>query len=121
MTVVYAKAYTAMRFGARDEEAARVAREKLAAGFDRIEAELGDGDYLVGDSFSVADLTAASLYNPVVLPELGPVPNNLPTPRGMAEFRAPHENRRAYTWIEGIFDRHRAPAPAGSFTRCPAA
>ena len=106
-TTAYAKAYTGMRFGVRDEEAARVAREKLAAGFDRIEAELGDGDYLVGDSFTVADLTAASLFNPVVLPDEGPVPNSVPAPRGMLEFRAPHEDRRAYVWIEEMFTRHR--------------
>jgi glutathione S-transferase len=115
VTVAYAKAYTAMRFGARDEKGAAAAREKLAAGFDRIEAELGDREYLVGDRFSVADLTAASLFNPVVLPDQGPVPNAVPVPRGMAEFRAPHEGRRAYAWVEEMFARHRtaaAPMPA---------
>jgi glutathione S-transferase len=106
-TTAYAKAYTAMRFGVRDEDAARTARLKLAEGFDRIEAELGDGEYLVGDSFTVADLTAASLFNPIVLPDEGPVPNNVPTPGGMLEFRAPYEERRAYVWVEEMFARHR--------------
>ena len=47
-------------------------------------------EYLVGDSFSVADLTAASLFYPLVLPDEGPVPNDEPTPpAGLEDFRAP--------------------------------
>jgi glutathione S-transferase len=49
-----------LRYGINDE-AARVARDKTAAALDRIEAELRPSGYLVGDRFSVADLTAAAL------------------------------------------------------------
>jgi len=44
-----------LRYGVKSEDAAREARAKIDAGFDRIEAELGDGEYLVGDAFTVAD------------------------------------------------------------------
>ena len=35
---------------------------------DRLEAELDGGDHLVGDAFSVADLTAAALFTPLIRP-----------------------------------------------------
>ena len=89
--VTYARTYTGLRFGVRDEEAAELARRKIVAALDRLEAELGSGEYLVGDSFSVADLSAASLFFPLVLPEEGPVPTDEPPPAGMESFRAPLE------------------------------
>jgi glutathione S-transferase len=106
-STAYARIFTGLRFGVRDEEAAAVAREKIVAALDRLEAELGSGEYLVGDSFSVADLTAAALFYPLVLPEEGPLSTDLPPPRGMEEFRAPLEDRPGFKWIEETFRRHR--------------
>ena len=58
---------------AADEAGGRGARAKVLAALDRLEAELdASGEYLVGDSFSVADLTAASLLYPLVNPPEGP-------------------------------------------------
>jgi glutathione S-transferase len=54
-----------LRYGI-NTEAAKVARDKTAAAFDRIEAEIGASGYLVGEGFTVADLTAASLTFPLV-------------------------------------------------------
>lgn len=68
-TAAYARAYTALRFRAGDAEAAERGRAKVLAALDRLELELGDDDYLVGEGFSVADLTAASLFYPVAVPE----------------------------------------------------
>jgi glutathione S-transferase len=67
-----AGAFLQVRYGVKAEDAAAEARRKIAAGFDRLESELGDREYLVGDSFTVADLTAAALYYPTVLPAEGP-------------------------------------------------
>jgi glutathione S-transferase len=55
----------------RDDAAAERALAKVLAGFDRLEAELGEGDYLAGEAFGVADLTAASLLYRIVLPPEG--------------------------------------------------
>lgn len=110
--VTYARTYTGLRFGVRDEEAAEVARGKILAALDRLEAELGSEEYLAGDSFSVADLTAASLFFPLVLPDEGPVPGDEPPPAGMESFRAPLRERPGYRWVEEIFRRHRRPSDA---------
>ena len=94
-----------LRFGVKDERAAEEARSKLTEGFDRIEAELGEGQYLVGD-FSVADLTAASLYYPIVLPPEAPeMPE--PRPAALVDFQDTLRDRRAWRWVEEMFSRHR--------------
>ncbi|MFP5389704.1 MAG: glutathione S-transferase family protein [Thermoleophilia bacterium] len=108
--VTYARTYTGLRFGVRDERAAETARAKVLAALDRLEAELGSNEYLVGDSFGVADLTAASLFFPLVLPDEGPVPTDEPPPAGMESFRAPLKDRPGYRWVEETFRRHRRPA-----------
>jgi glutathione S-transferase len=108
--VTYARTYTGLRFGVRDERAADLARAKILAALDRLEAELGSNEFLVGDSFGVADLSAAALFFPLVLPSEGPVPADEPPPEGMESFRAPLKQRPGYRWIEEIFRRHRQPA-----------
>jgi glutathione S-transferase len=107
--VSYARAFTGARFGVRSEDAARRAREKVLAALDRLEAELEGDEYLLGDTFTVADLTAAALFYPLVLPVGGPVPTDEPPPRGLEEFRAPLQARPGYRWVQAIYERHRAP------------
>jgi glutathione S-transferase len=106
-----ARMFTALRYGAGSSRAADRALEKVLAALDRIEAELGENDYLVGERFSVADLTAASLLYPLVLPPEGPQVLDPPS-AAWDEFRAPFKERRAYRWIEEMFRRHRHPQGA---------
>jgi len=116
----YARIYTSLRFGANSDEAAAVARTKIAAAMDRLDAELAanGGGYLVGDRFSVADLTAASLFYPLVAPDEGPLPADSPTPPALERFRDGLRDRPGYLWVEEIFRRHREPAqPAGATGR----
>jgi glutathione S-transferase len=109
---LYARTYTGLRFGVRDGAAAALAREKIVAALDRLDAELaaGDGEFLVGDSFSVADLTAASLFYPVVGPDEGPLPADTPTPPGLEAFRDEIRQRPGYLWVEETFRRRRRQA-----------
>ncbi len=107
--VTYARTYTGLRFGVRDEASAELAREKVVAALDRLEAELGSGDYLVGDSFSVADLSAAALFYPLVLPAEGPLSVDEPPPAGLESFREPLSKRPGYRWVEETYRRHRRP------------
>lgn len=110
--VTYARTYTGLRFGVRHEEAAALAREKLVAGFDRLDAELDGGDYLVGEQFSVADLSAAALLYPLVLPPGGPLPSDQVLPEGFERFRAPLQERPGYRWVEETYRQHRQPSNA---------
>ena len=114
ISMAYAKTLTALRFAAGSAQAADRSRAKIIAGLNRLEQELGDGEYLVGDSFSVADLAAASLFYPIVLPEEGPVPPDEPPARGLQRFRERLEGRRGFKWVAEMFRRHRKPARAAS-------
>jgi glutathione S-transferase len=105
----YGRTYSGLRFRVRSPGAAERSAEKVLAALDRLEAELGSEDYLVGDSFSVADLTAASLFYPLVLPEEGPLPSTEEPPAGIERFRQPLKERRAYRWVEEMFRHHRSP------------
>lgn len=110
----YARAYTGLRFRVRSPQAAERARAKILAALDRLEAELGDGEYLVGERFSVADLTAASLFYPLVLPEGGPIPPDQPSAEGFERFREPLKERPGFRWVAETYRRHRRPAKAAA-------
>jgi len=98
-------AFAALRYGVRSEHAAEIARGKVLAAFDRLESELGDAEYLVGDRFTVADLTAAALLYPLVRPPEGPRLYELT--ESYERFRGELAVRRGYRWVEGMFRRHR--------------
>jgi len=106
---VYGRAYSSLRWGANKDEEARRAREAIVAAFDKLEAELaqGDGEFLVGDSLSVADVTAASLFYPIVVPPEGPLSPDLPRPPALDEFRQSLSDRPGYRWVEETFRHHR--------------
>jgi len=106
-----AKVFVNLRYRVSDEDRAELARSKVLAAMDRLDDELGDGEYLVGDSFTVADLTAASLFYPLVLPPEGPQLLGDP-PDAIERFREPLRERRGYQYVTEMFRRHRKTAPA---------
>ena len=81
-------------------------RESGAAG-ERFRAELAPSGYLVGDRFTIADLTLASLLAPAVAPEQFPYPQ----PQRGHPLLAPVRNVLAESglldWTRQIYARHR--------------
>ncbi len=108
-TARYASAFVGVRYGVKSEQAADRARQRVVAALDRLESELGGSEYLVGDRFTVADLTAAALFYPLVLPPEGPRLGTAPA--GFERYRAPLKERTGYRWVEEMFKRHRTRAP----------
>ncbi len=94
------------RFYAPDAERART---KIAQALDRIVAERGTNDYLVGSQFSVADLTAASLLFPLAWP--AELQYAYPAPPDSEILRA-FEQHPGVDWIKEIYRRHRGPSVA---------
>jgi glutathione S-transferase len=109
MSAEYFLAGTALRYGAGSAKAAERGQRRVLRALDRLEAELGANDYLVGERFTVADLTAASLFYPLVLPAEGPLRTDLSA--ALARFREPLKGRRGFRWVEEMFRRHRRRAP----------
>jgi glutathione S-transferase len=112
-------AYPALRVGMRrameiTATAAAASREKTVAAMDRLEQEIGPSGYLVGDSFSVADLTAAALFYPVARPPEYPYPSMTDPPPSAREFLDPLARRPGGEWVAEMYRRHRSPdAEAG--------
>ena len=100
--------YLNARYGFTQEAVER-SHGTLAAALDRIEAERGGGDYLVGESFTVADLTAASLLYPLVWPP--EFPYTLPEPPAW-KFLEPLRDHPALDWIRETWKRHRGTSAA---------
>jgi glutathione S-transferase len=93
-----------------DDAGAERSRAKIAAALDRIAAELGPQGYLVGDRFSVADLTAAALLYPIVQPPEHPYQAPSPMPAAAEVFRASFANHPAFRWARDLYRRHRGVA-----------
>ena len=81
---------------------------KVEAGLVKIEQNLGSKGYLAGESFSVADLSAAALLAPLVRPpELEyPVREDLLLADAL-EYHAKHAGREAFAWVREMYRRHR--------------
>ncbi len=105
------RAFYKLRHGI-DDAAIAAAPARMRAGLDRIVAELGPSGHLVGDAFSVADLTAAALLSPIVLPPEFPYPPPEPRPRHFVALRASLEGHPAFRWVLETYRRHRGTSAA---------
>jgi glutathione S-transferase len=90
-----------------DAVGAERGRAKVQVAMDRLAAELQPSGYLVGDRFSVADLTAAAMLSPVAMPPEFPYPFLTPLPASAARYRASIEGHRAFQWAADMYRRHR--------------
>lgn len=74
---------------------------------ERFAAELGPSGYLVGDGFTVADLTVAALLAPVVAPQQFPYPQPQRDHPRFADLRRMIGDWGALEWAQSIYARHR--------------
>jgi glutathione S-transferase len=86
------------------EDSKRVIEEEL----DWLDETLSDGrGYLLGDKFSRADLTAASLLAPIVRPKEHPVYNKVSMPPKMTTDMEKWSDRQSIKWVRDIYKKHR--------------
>jgi len=89
-----------------DARTAQEAFEKTLVVLSRLDNLIQPGSYLVGTSFSVADLTAAALLSPVVCPPEFPYP--LPAAsEPFVRFRERIGHERVCEWCRFIYAKHR--------------
>jgi glutathione S-transferase len=96
-----------------DDATAERGREQTVAALDLIEDEL-EGDHLIGDRFSVADLTAAALLCPLVAPPEFAYEWPAVWPDEWEEFRRSLADRPGYQWVQEMFRRYRGSSAAVS-------
>lgn len=90
-----------------DRASVERARARLGEHFDRLEQEIGQSSYLVGDVFSVADLTAAAVFTAIIRPKGFPYPLPEPWPKELSEMKASIAGRSGCKWVEEIYAKHR--------------
>ena len=82
-------------------------RATVSAALDRIEQERQGRAYLVGDAFTVADLTAAALLSPLLQPPEIQYPLRVELPPYLQDYRATLLRHPATQWAAGIYRLHR--------------
>jgi glutathione S-transferase len=100
--------YVVRRYGF-DQESFERSKAALVGALDRIESERQGRDHLVGDRFTVADLTAAALLYVLAWPP--EFQYELPEPP-RSEFRESVQGHPAVAWISETWRRHRGQSAA---------
>jgi glutathione S-transferase len=102
-----------------DARGVALAMKKCRAAGERFRAELQPTGYLVGDCFTVADLTVAALVSPLIAPEQFPYPQPQRGHPRLAPLRHMLDEYGVGEWARGIYAGHRgvsaeiSPPPAG--------
>jgi glutathione S-transferase len=117
--VLFRAGFPVLRVGMRrkmeiNSDAAERSRAMTVAAMDRLEQEIGPSGYLVGDSFTVADLTAAALFYPVVLPPEFPYPMVARLPDSARDFLQSLAERPGGEWVAEMYRGHRRATAAVS-------
>jgi len=106
MKIAYPKVSEVMRNLMKiNDESAELARTQISTALDNITETLGDREFLVGDTFTRADLSVAALLAPLVMPEGYGVdwPEKMPEP--LASQIAGFQDRLG--WVGHIYDNFR--------------
>jgi glutathione S-transferase len=99
-------AYYRFRHGISDAKL-EADRATVAAALDRIEREREGRPYLFGETFSVADLTAAALLGALLQPPEIQYPLQVELPLYLQDYRAALMEHPAAQWAVGIYRLHR--------------
>jgi len=82
-------------------------RAAVMEALDRIARELQPSGYLVGEAFSVADLTAAALLSPLLQPAELQYPLTVSLPHSLRQYRDGLARHPAAQWSLEMYRRHR--------------
>jgi len=82
-------------------------RATVNAALDRIEQERQGRAYLVGDAFTVADLTAAAMLGALLQPPEIQYPLRVELPPYLQDYRDTLLQHPATRWAAGIYRLHR--------------
>jgi glutathione S-transferase len=105
--IPFAKGLLRRGNGITDALAIADAERLLAQNMDSLAKLTYRSRYLVGDAFSIADLTAAALLAPIVDPPHPDMRKPQPLPRRLTELTAKWQDHPAARWVLDIYDRHR--------------
>ncbi len=82
----------------------------IESSFDHIDEQRAGRDYLAGDEFSVADLTAAAIIGPLLRPPELQYPPAGTLPEPVEALRERLTKHPTWEWLRQIWQRHRSPS-----------
>jgi glutathione S-transferase len=89
-------------------------RATVSTALERIESERQGRRYLIGDAFTVADLTAAAMLGVLLQPPEIQYPLRVELPRYLQDYRASLLRHPAMQWAADIYRLHRGASAAVS-------
>lgn len=93
-----------------------LARRRIGEALDWLDTRLADGrHHLVGDTFTVADITAASLLAPLACPAQHPVYGDPAYQAGMRAALQEWEGRPGIAWVRQLYATRRGAMKGGVF------
>lgn len=105
-TFPFAKGLIAAGNGVNPENIAQC-RQTTAAALDRVAAAVADTGYLVGDSFTAADLTAAALFAPLANPTHPDMKRPEPVPSSVRDIIRSYADHPTISWVNRMYELHR--------------
>lgn len=94
--------------GVDSEENIKRCFDLTAKYLNEIAREVNDTGYLVGDSFTVADLSAAALLAPLAQVDYPDMRRPEPIPERLKTLTASYDNHPAIHWVRKMYTEHRA-------------
>lgn len=86
---------------------AQVAMHVVDKAIKQLEVQLATRPFLVGDSFSRADLSVAALLSPLVMPERGYVKPGTLQSTPLLDYRKAHINSPVFRWVNNLYNNYR--------------
>jgi glutathione S-transferase len=93
-------------------EPSRNAERRLLKALDKLDRALAHRDFLVGDHFSRADLTACALLWPLYRPGESEADVRKLLPEAVCALHSQARNRRSFGWVCDMYRQRRARVPA---------
>jgi glutathione S-transferase len=110
MALIYPAVRDAMRKAMNiNADSAKRSEARLLAALDRLDGALQERRFLVGDSFSRADLTACALLSPYCASGRSDAELEVAFPPEACELRSRHVTRPFFGWVRDTYKNHRQP------------
>ncbi len=94
--------------GTTDPENVQRCTALVDSTLDSVYQRVANTGYMVGDCFSVADLTAAALLAPLANPQHPDMARPQPVPESVAKLLANYQNHPTIAWVGEMYERHRS-------------